>query len=189
MKRTRLFPAALALTVLALVLPAAISAGTAIRTETVPHPQVASVLTEFKRTAFEARREADTLHSFTPSKQMSWQSHAHRLHTLKQQVNDLGKKLAELEALKPLASESQQMAIEHARPHLVVTAQNLTEAIGMINENRRSVHQSDYAEAVRNIYTHTDSLYQKVGTILEYERAKMRLDNLDLQPATSAEGR
>jgi hypothetical protein len=185
--RTRLLTAVSALTVLALAVPAT-GLAAAATTQAAPHPEVTATLKEFKRTAFEARREADTLQSFTRRRQLSWQSHAHRLHTLKQHVNDMGKKLADLESMKPLASQHQQLAIEHARPHLVVTAQHLTDAIAMLNENRRSIHDSDYAEAVRNIYTHTDSLHKKVGTILNYESARMRLDNLDLPPAPSIEG-
>ena len=187
MNRTRLFTAVSALTVLALAVPATVWAAGAT-TQAAPHPEVTAALKDFKGTVFEARREADTLESFTRSRQLSWQSHSYRLHTLKQHVNDLGKKLAELESMKPLGSQNQQLAIEHARPHLVGTARHLTDAIEMLNENRRSIHDSDYAEAVRNIHTHTDSLHKKVGTILDYESARMRLDNLDLPPAPSIEG-
>lgn len=187
MNQTRLFPAVSALTVLALAVPATVWAAAAT-TQAAPHPEVTTALKELKSTAFEARREADTLESFTRSRQLSWQSHAYRLHTLKQHVNDMGKKLAGLESIKSLASQHQQTAIEHARPHLVVTAEQLTDAIEMLNENRRSIHHSDYAEAMRNIQTHTDSLHKKVGTILDYESARIRLDNLDLSPAPSIEG-
>jgi hypothetical protein len=189
MKRNRLFTATRALLAPALlVLVTASAHADATQGSTALHPQVTAELKEFKRKVFEMRREADTLHSFTPSKRMHWKSHTTRLDTLKQHVNDLGKRLAVLESLKPMASERQQLAIDHARFHLVPIAQNLTQSIEMINEDRRSVHQTDYAEAVRDIYAHADSLHQKVGTVLDYERAKIRLDNLELQPIASAEG-
>jgi hypothetical protein len=98
-------------------------------TATQSRVQLAEQLADFKRTAFDMRREADTLKSFTPYKRFHWQSHTYRLDALKSYVNEMGKSLAELEAMKPMASQSQMMAIEHARPHLVLVAENLTEAI------------------------------------------------------------
>jgi len=150
--------------------------------------QVADQLSAFKRTTFEMRREADTLKSFTPNKRLSWQSHTHRLDALKNHVNELGKSLAELEALKPMANESQAMAIEQARPHLVSVAQNLTQAIELVRENRNNIHWGEYGEAVSNIYAHADVLHTKLDTILDYESAKARLNALELQP-TSTGGR
>src|ERR1700741_2997522 len=70
-------------------------------TATQQSPQVADQLADFKRTAFEMRREADTLKSFTPNKRLHWQSHTYRLEALKNHVNKMGKSLSELEALKP----------------------------------------------------------------------------------------
>ena len=188
MTRNKLFRTAYALIVPVLAALATNSAYGVSPTSTRPHSQVAAELTEFKRMAFEMRRTADTLHSITPRRQLDWQSHASRLHELKHQVNDLGKRLAQLESLTPEASPNQQMAIEHARPHLVATANNLTGAIEMLNEDRSSIRQVDYAESVKNIYTHADLLHQKLGTILDYDKAKMRLDNLNLEPATITEG-
>jgi hypothetical protein len=156
-------------------------------TATQPSPQVADLLADFKRTTFEMRGEADTLKSFTPNKRLHWQSHAHRLDALKNHVNDMGKSLAELEALKPTATESQGIAIEHARPHLVSVAQNLTQAIELVREKRNNIHWAEYGEAVSNIYAHADALHTKLDTILDYENAKVRFDSLELQP-TSTEG-
>jgi hypothetical protein len=152
-------------------------------TATQSRAEVADQLADFKRTAFEMRREADTLKSFTPHKRLHWQSHAYRLDALKSHVNEMGKTLAELEALKPLASENQGMAIEHARPHLVSVAENLTQAIKLVDENRNNVHWGEYGEAVNDLYAHADALHAKLDTILDYEDAQMRLDSLELQPA------
>jgi hypothetical protein len=165
------------------VLLVVVLASSALAETSTKSAQVTEQLAGFKSTAFEMRREADTLKSFTPNKRMSWQSHTHRLDALKNHVNEMGKTLAELEALKPTVTESQGMAIEHARPHLVSVAQNLTQAIELVNENRNNVHWGEYGEAVSNIYAHADALHTKLDTILHYENAKVRLDSLELQPA------
>jgi hypothetical protein len=154
-------------------------------TATQSRAQVAEQLADFKLTAFEMRREADTLKSFTPNKRVNWQSHTRRLDALKNHVNEMGKTLAELEALKPLASGNQGMAIVHVRPHLVSVAENLTQAIELVNENRNSVHWGEYGEAVNDLYAHADALHVKLDTILDYEDAQMRLDSLELQPAST----
>jgi len=154
---------------------------------TFRNPQVGKQLTDFKQTVFEMRREADTLKSMTPNKRLSWESHTYRLSTLKDQVNEMGRSLAELEAQKSIASEGQALAIEHARPHLVSVAQNLTAAIELVNENRRNVYWSDYGEAVEAVYSHADALHTKLDTILKYEKGKMRMDNLELQTSLAGQ--
>ncbi|HXY49929.1 MAG TPA: hypothetical protein VEI01_10800 [Terriglobales bacterium] len=146
---------------------------------------VADQLSDFRRTAFELRQEADTLKSFALNKRLSWESHTDRLHALKGQVNQLGKSLAALEAQKSRATKNQSMAIEHARPHLVAVAQNLTRAIELVRENRDNVHSIEYAEAGDNIYAHANELHTKVDAILDYAASKMRLDRLELQPVST----
>jgi hypothetical protein len=138
-------------------------------------------LSDFKRVALEMRREADVLSSFTPQRQLSWQSHASRLNTLRDHVNELGESLAQLEAMKPVANETQTQAIDHARPHLVSVAKNLTEAIELVNEDRRNVYWGDYGEAVSDVYSQADALHGKLDAILDYEKAKTRLETLELQ--------
>jgi hypothetical protein len=147
--------------------------------------QVADQLADFKRTAYKLSHEADALNLQAPNRHLDWQSHAQRLNILKDHVNEMGKTLAELEALKPFASESQGIVIEHARPHLVSVAQNVTQAIELVNENRRNVHSVEYREAVSTIYAHADALHAKLDTVLDFENAETRLNVLELQPTST----
>lgn len=150
------------------------------------HPEVSNQLTSFKQTALELRRQASTLDSMTPARQLDWRSHAHSLETLKQQVNQLGQALTALEELKAQANEEQRMAIDNARPHLAAMAEELTQALNLLSDDRRSVYRSPYIDMVSNLYSHAASLYETVDTIMDYENARIRLSNLDL--TTSAEG-
>jgi hypothetical protein len=163
------------------VIVALVGSASAAELATRGHRQVAKELADFKLTAAEMRRQADTLNSFTPSKQLSWQSHTQKLSALKDHVNEMGRSLAELEAMKPMANKTQALAIEHARPHLVSVAENLTEAIDLVNENRRSVYGDDYGEAVSDVYSHAHALHTKLGAILDYEKGQARLESLELQ--------
>ena len=146
--------------------------------------QVADQLADFQRTASQLHREADTFNSRRLSR-VSWQSHSYHLENLAEQVNQLGLSLAELEAIKPAASENQRMAIEHARPHLVSIAQNTTRAIELLKDNRGSIHFAEYGDTASAIYDHADSLHTKLEAILDFEDAKARLDELELQPKPS----
>ena len=142
---------------------------------------VGNQLSDFKTTAYQMRTEADLLKSYTLGKRLSWETHTRQLSILKDQVNQLGKNLADLESQKSVANENQVMAIEQVRPHLESIAQNLTFAIESVNENRPNVHSMEYAEAVDSVYAHADDLHTKVDTILDYDAARTRLDKLELQ--------
>jgi len=158
-----------------------------VANEALGHPEIANHLALFKQNAYDLRRQAEKLDSLTPSRQVDWTSHAHNLEILKEQVNHLGRTLTNLEELKPQANEGQRMAIENARPHLVGVAQEVTEAIDLLSEDRRSVYGPPYSDTVNNIYNHATSLHETVDTILDYEQARIRLLELDLSTST-AEG-
>ena len=149
--------------------------------------RVGKQLSSFKATANQMRSEADLLKSYTSSQRLSWESHTNQLNILREKVNQLGKNLAYLESQKPVAAENQVVAMEHARPHLESIAENLIRAIELVDEDRRNVYSSQYAEAVDSVSTHADALHTKVDTILDYEASKARLDKLEL-PALSSEG-
>jgi len=146
--------------------------------------QVAKELSEFKHTAFEMRQEAEVLESRTRNLQLSWQTHVFSLSALKDHVNQLGQDLAQLEGLSPVANERQALAIEHARPHLISLARDLTQANELVNENRRNIQQREYIDSVRNVYVHANALHTKLDAILEYEDSKARFDSLELQPSS-----
>ena len=149
--------------------------------------RVGQQLRSFKATASQMKSEADLLKSYTPGKRLSWQTHASQLVVLRDQVNQLGKNLAFLEANKPVATENQVMAIDHARPHLESIAENLTRAIQLVDEDRRNIHSTEYVEAVNSVYTNADDLHTQVDTILDYEASQGRFDKLEL-PDLSNQG-
>jgi len=174
----------IASSLLTILLLVGLSDSALAETTSFPNSQVTKQLTDFKQTASEMRREADTLKSMTPNKRLSWESHTYSLATLKDQVNEMGRALAELEAQKSIATEGQVLAIEHARPHLALVAQNLTQAIELVNENRNSVQWDEYADTVNGIYAHADALHTKLDTILDYEKVRLRFDRLELEPSS-----
>jgi len=63
----------------------------------------------------------------------------------------------------------------------------VTEAIDLLSADRKSVYWPPYSDTVNNIYNHATSLHETVDTILDYERARIRLLDLDLS-TSAAEG-
>lgn len=183
-----LFLASAALGAALVISPVGLKAATqpcACLAETASTPDVAKALADFKSKAFQVQREAGILKSYTPNSRLHWKSHTDRLSTLKKHVNDMGGMLARLEEMKPVATESQQLAIDNARPHLVAIADQVGRAIGLVNESRSSVKWSPYSDTVADISQHTASLYEKLDTILNYESAKARLDGLEIPESES----
>jgi len=182
---TKLKAAPVGLSVLILLVLAASAFGQSTKQSKSARRQLADQLNDFKYTTYTMLQEADTLSLSTSRKDLGWMSHSRALNDLRDHVNRLGKLLAKLEAQKSAGTEGQALAIEHARPDLVSVARNLTQAIALVNENRYSVNQEDYADAVSNMYAHADALYHNTDAILDYEEAGMRLDELELRPATN----
>ena len=58
--------------------------------------------------------------------------------------NQLGQTLTTLEELKPQANEVQRMAIDNARPQLAAMAEELSQAINLLSDDRKSVYRSPY---------------------------------------------
>jgi len=176
----------LALLGMFLAIPATVSAD--VRpAEEGNRQQMANRLEQFKKATLELRREADTVAAYKLNPQLHWKTHGDSLTLLKEHVNDLGKSLAELENEKAVGNESHQMAIESARPHLEEVAQNLTRAFHLLNNDRNSVRGPEYVETVGDLYLHADLMYEKLDTILDYDNASERLENMNFQPASNLE--
>jgi len=141
---------------------------------------ISEQLSDIQRHAYDVRREADTLMSMTMNKNLSWQSHAYRLNQLKDQVNQMGRSLAELEQQKSSASQMQILAMDETRSQLQLVAAQLSRAIELVNEDRRSVHQQDYGQAVTQLSDHAEVMHTQLDTILEYDKASKRFDRLEL---------
>ncbi|HUM06012.1 MAG TPA: hypothetical protein VLT90_11175 [Terriglobales bacterium] len=170
---------------LAILLPILLAGSALAEPATGQRVHVAKQLSELKEAAWEMRKEAARLDAMTPNRQLSWESHIYRLGSLKDQVNQMGKMLAQLESQRGIAAEEQALAIDHARLHLVPVAENVTAAIEMVNENRHSVYWGDYSEAVSGIEAHARELHSKLDTVVNYDSARIRLDQLELQPITA----
>ena len=140
---------------------------------------VANHLSAFEQQAAQVSLDAETVRSLSQDHQINWQSHAYYLNNLRQDVNSMGKLLAELEEMKSNGSEAQRMAIERSRPHLVALAAVTTEALNLLSARSDNVLRLQYRETVADLSTQADILYQTLDTIVDYHNVNDRLDNLE----------
>lgn len=170
---------ALCLVVAMIAIPSAMRA----ESNAIPDPakvqDTANHLSTLEEQAAGVSHDADTLWSLSQDHHTNWQSHAYYLNNLREDVNSMGRLLAELEEMKPEASEAQQMAIERARPHLVALANETSEALDLLRAGSRNLTQPQYEETVARLSRQADILYQTVETIVDYHNADDRLDKLE----------
>ena len=145
--------------------------------------KVDDLLAQFESRSIETRRDAAKLESKTRGG-LSWESHAHALNLMKDHVNDMGKMLAELEALKSQATLLQEKAIESARPHLQEIANGVEGAIAALNRTPRNLNSNEYNAMLHGIWTSADRLYRTVDTIIDYHEARSRMTSLMQEPVT-----
>ena len=131
-----------------------------------------------------ASDDSETLESYTRSHTMSWESHAHALNLMKDHVNDMGKMLADMEALKPQATLLQERAIASARPHLQEMANGVESAIAALNRTPRNLNSPKYRATLHGIWTSADRLYRTIDTIIDYHEARSRMSGLMQEPVT-----
>ena len=163
-----------------IAMPAAL---TADANKSTPDPvtvrDVADHLAAFEVQAAAVSRDSDHLLTLTRNHKTSWQSHAYGLNNLRHDINSLGRMLSKLEQSKPQATEAQQLAIDSARPHLVILASKTTEALDLLRAGRSNLWQTQYKETVADLSKQAHILYQTVDTILDYHNADQRLDKLE----------
>ena len=143
--------------------------------------KIDDMLADFESKAIQIRRDAAILES-TRRNKLSWQTHSSHLSTMKEHINEMGKMLAALEAMKPKATLFQEKAIEAARPHLEDMAQRVEKGMKWLNEDRSSVSKAEYKDNLHGIWSSADQLYRNVDTIIDYHDARMRLHELTEEP-------
>lgn len=140
---------------------------------------VANHLSLFEQRAAQVSNDAGQLWTLTRNHQTAWGNHARYLNNLREDINEMGGWLAELEEMKPQASEAQQIGIERMRPHLVALAQKTAEALNLARDGNWNLRHTPYKDALADLYEQADILYQTVDGISDYHNANDRFEKLE----------
>ena len=156
------------------ILALLLSAGTGLlMAQKQDSTEINDLLEQAKSYADLAVKDADTLQSYTLSR-LSWESHARQVEVIKQHINNLGKIHQELSDKRELGSPWQQEAIDRVDPLLREMADNLTNTINHMNENRSHIHFKSYRDYTRASFELADRTAKAIGNFVEYGRAKSK---------------
>src|SRR3979411_3534190 len=95
--------------------------------------EVTRLLADARDKAAVLSRDADEMEALTRS-DVSWQTHAAMLDTMKEDVNDLAKSVEKLNAARDSASSWQRQAIDRMMPLMKELASKTTPAINHLKE-------------------------------------------------------
>ena len=123
------------------------------------------LLAEIKKESAELSRHADTLGSFARSPQYSWQSHAHYLNRVKDHINAVGKRTAELQQIRYAVLPWQQEAITEVTSHAAKVAASTQAAIVYLNDNKGRHFVPEYRDHLTAIADSSEDLKRHGGQV------------------------
>lgn len=156
--------------------------------EAVGSDKVSAILSAAKMQAFQIKEDADQLEGYTHSN-ISWESHADAVNTMKENVNKMGKLLAELQENRKDAAPWQQTAIDRIVPVAKELAGNATAAITSLNKNPRHINSGPYQEYVESLCDAANNLAATIADFTDYGKTKERMSRLEQKLELPAAGK
>jgi hypothetical protein len=138
---------------------------------------VAKLLSDTKAVAVRLKTDSSLMESFTRSN-MSWQSYAGKLNTIKAHINNAGQLLAKLKAADSAGSPRQQTTIKQIEPLLQEMAGNLSATITHLNDNQNKVHLPAFTGYVKTNYQLATDLEALVRASVDYGADKEQFARL-----------
>ena len=147
--------------------------------------EVSRLLQEARDKAAVLSRDADEMEALTRS-EVSWQSHAAMLDTMKDDVNGLAKTVEKLEAMRDSASPWQQQAIDRMVPMMRELASNTTAAINHLKDLQTRPVSPEYADYLRQNAETSKQLSDMISSVVEYDQTRAKLAQLEQKVETSS---
>lgn len=146
---------------------------------------ITTALGEARAHAALAEDDAMTLESYTRSP-LSWQSHAIRLNSMKQHVNNLIEDVNHLTSLRAEGSTWQQEAIDRIDPLLKEIADHLTRTIEHLNDNQSHIQMQPFRDYVHLNRELISKAHNMISDFVEYGEAKAKADAIEREHALPA---
>jgi hypothetical protein len=140
--------------------------------------EVTRLLEDARDKAAVLSRDADEMEAFTRSN-VSWQTHAEMLETIKEDVNALAKSVEKLESMRNSASPWQQQAIDRMVPLMKELASNTTAAINHVRDLQTRPVTPEYANYLRQNAETSNKLSDMISSFVDYDQTRAKLDNLE----------
>jgi len=131
-------------------------------------------LEDFHGKAVTLSTSASDLASLSHTENSGWESQADQWITLKASINDLGRRLFELESLRGSATLAERTTIDRAARLLKEMADNAEAAIKFFNDNHATLWRPDYQKYVGNVADESARLSTTVGQFIRLENLHAR---------------
>jgi hypothetical protein len=139
--------------------------------------QLAQLLGEARNEAGELARDADETESLVRN-DVSWQTHAAMLDSVKEHVNNMGRIIDKLTATRSSGSELQEQAVDRILPLLKELAANTTAAINYLNQNKARPIGESYTQYLKENADTAHQLASTVSSLFEYEKTRNKMGEL-----------
>ena len=137
-----------------------------------------TLLQNLKQVAAKLNQHAETLSMIQRNPQVSWQTHSEHLNQVRDQINDAGKLLRELQGMRESVAPWQRHAIDRVAPVAADVATHTTAAINHLNENRRSITFTEYRDKVQRLADSSSEMKDRINNYLDYAETKQELQQL-----------
>jgi len=140
--------------------------------------EVSRLLVDAKEKAAVLSRDADEMEALTRS-DVSWQSHAAMLETMKEDVNELARSVEKLNAARDSASSWQRQAIDRMMPLMRELASNTTAAINHLKEQPTRPISGSYREYLEQNSETARELADVISSFVQYGQTRGKLERLE----------
>jgi hypothetical protein len=143
------------------------------------NPEITQLLADARDKAAELSRDVDDMEALIRS-DVSWQTHAEMLESVKEHVNQLGRIAAQLEQKRDSASAWQQQAVDRMLPVLRELAANTTAAINHLNQNKtRPLQISSYPQYLKENAEAAHNLSDMISSFVKYGDSRAKVEKLE----------
>jgi signal transduction histidine kinase len=136
------------------------------------------LLAEIQKETAALGPHTDTLGTFARNPEYSWQSHAFYLDRVKDHINVIGERTAELQQIRYAILPWQEQAITEVTSHAAQVAASTQAAIVYLNQNQGRHFVPEYRDHLTTIADSSDDLTQAVNRFLDYEKTQQKLQDL-----------
>lgn len=140
--------------------------------------EVSRLLSDAREKAAVLSRDADEMEALTRS-EVSWQSHAAMLDTMKEDVNELAKSVEKLNAARDSASSWQRQAIDRMMPLMKELASNTTAAINHLRDLQTRPVSAEYANYLKENSETARQLSDMISSFVQYGQIRAKLEKLE----------
>lgn len=140
--------------------------------------RASTLLAEIRAEGTPLRINAETLGTFARNPKLSWQSHAYYLTRVKDHINAVGERIAELQRIRDDVHPWQQQAITEVTSHAAQVAASTQAAIVHLRENQGRLFIPEYRDHLTTIADNSAKMKQTVDKFLDYEKAQQKFQQL-----------